>query len=1352
MNKKIFTLLASALMLFSTAFTVNAKIIGGTRSIGDTVRTLPKGVGYGLYHIRIDSIYLAANAISTGSPATAKWFGKGDAEFLNYFGVDTVVVGVNESGRVIPVDIADLRNDLKSEYLDLQATMWCVNLEVEENSGNRPTYHFTNKVFREDLDFSNDMGYIGGSEEKGWMYSFSYDNGQLNHSRQIYRYSESPGKFTVLRYNPTGDYIYASERDIQDFTNDVIPFLLKFTIMEVSPIVLDAKAFNTMLGDKNDNELIRLKFNPETNSTDNPNYFSYPLLAKQSVINNTWLNTVPTTSTGKGALSEQYLNLYINGSDTTIYNVINGTTSANESARRYTNVNGQQHIKIHADGNFRAANDNNHYRFVYFPSKDSLVINAYAVRHVGYNSTVKDSTYADLGNYRTDVYSALNPTPIYWGLYNETIHDHLIVRRQDITSSSTSNLSLMTIGKHPANTRISFGFDGCVAMERDAWMPEEGVYTIWDGQGRVLGIRIYNGSLTPQWFYPEIGECPDRIPSYQWVVEKSNKYNSNVNSIKTDKRINITNREFGDQPSVRVRMNNVLVLTKPSKIFQNQSQFKFGYDPLLVGTPSSGFVPIDHGVVTGAYLTIATPQSCDLTSSSGFRLVNTEYTKDPHLGYKFFNVDTDINSVGYGKSEDMDLPGNAVVRGMDYNAFAFNYHHGYDYDKYLSLTTMKPYTNNNDSVLFVDKDGGLEVFQFMLGTELREASNGFRPETFGYPTSGYTNGLRNFTITNYLGSRYVQQVAQLSRYYYELKVADYYDYRDGLSEQYVVLKGAGTNERYDPQNTLKYGVANVWADYDPFKFANVYLRETFFMKQAELKGKTFSVEETNGIDPSRRIYYAILDRIDVGLFNRLKEMGTEIADTLTHTNYDGSSVSYNVVLWGVDETNPYVWAHGKTVSAARVTTFALERIDYDLYRRLCSMSHDGAIPEGGGDGAPMPYDAPKTLKFYTQNNSREFLFEDARSAESANKGANFLGLANAVQFPEDFVSSNDDNLKFNYNIFVDTAYINRGTGPIKPQYLLAVGADIVKDKVVVVIDDCDDEVDVALEPYIRARYLVNATDSAREIGSNASNTYPIKNGNYIYSGSWDRLVFVDAIHVDDRLYLLDMIKGMGVPRSAYIVKAKDGNEYIDASALRKMTQPGGYLYGTERVPGNKYMLGTYYDFGVWNNYHNDVSFSLRYTDPKSKNPSEFTGTGGTPENRNKSFWIESETTNRNPYGNRKIAPVQGGWIKIDNGAAVLSRTSYADGIAQGEIFNVEKPTGPATGTDVIDEASPVKVVAGFGEISVMNANGKNLTITNLLGQTIVNKVLDSDNVTVNAPKGMVILTVEGEKTVKLIVK
>ena len=68
------------------------------------------------------------------------------------------------------------------------------------------------------------------------------------------------------------------------------------------------------------------------------------------------------------------------------------------------------------------------------------------------------------------------------------------------------------------------------------------------------------------------------------------------------------------------------------------------------------------------------------------------------------------------------------------------------------------------------------------------------------------------------------------------------------------------------------------------------------------------------------------------------------------------------------------------------------------------------------------------------------------------------------------------------------------------------------------------------------------------------------------------------------------------------------------------------------------------------------------------------------------------------------------------------------------------------------ELSTVSVIAGTGKIVITGAAGKTVAISNILGQTIANTVLSSDNATIAAPAGVVVVAVEGEAAVKAIVK
>jgi hypothetical protein len=1341
MNRKIFTLLASTLMLFSTAFTVNAKIIGGNLAVGDTVRTLPIDVANpGMYHIRIDSILIkddgsgkfiwkdVSKGTTTLSPPT-HYYGM-DVNGLpnNGFG-DTIVLAVTDAARVVPVSVGDLRRG-NATYLDLQSTMWCTYVFQRGGLGSpqQQTIRFTNKVFDRDLNYAdeNSAPYLGDEDPGiGWMFSNSYGNGKVNYSRPIYRFSNEEGKYSVLIYK--NGFIIPQQVDIENFVADKIDGLLKFTLVEVAPLVLDANAFSTKLGAQ-ESGLVKLEFNGRSKETINDNFFAEELSAR---------NDIKYGEKG-------YLNLFVDGDvKKAIYN----------KKGDYINDLGQKFFDIKADNvtlrNY-APNDsiNTAYRFVYFPSKDSLVINALRVWHKG-NPNYNDGEIADkvaIDETGKEIYTPDNfsksSVPIYYGLYTNEMQHALIVRGEDLYDGSGS---IITIGAEPANVRFSFN-TGC-GVQFDFWDIQEGLYTIWNDKGECLGVRLYNGSLAPQWLKLDKGECPDRTPSYQWIIEKT------PNRVH---RVNITNREFGGgyhAGNGLVRMENVLIRgdEKAYPIFQNQSQFI--YNSLL--DEVKGYVPITYGKVIGQYRKPVPFGECSVTDSSGFRPVTSDYAANRYLGYKHFIVDTDRRSPSFGKSEGA---GNKSDY-MDYNAFALNYRHVINNEGYVDVKESK-----GESILYVNTETkDPKGFRFQLGDSFRGSGKDFAPEKYGYPQKDTTY------VIKIDGTDYRQEVPYLERYHYELRVADFYAYRDQIEEQYVVLQGKRQYHGTSPvvANKLAYGVADYEsAEKQQLTTSNIYLRETYF------------IEDT--------VYYAVLDIINHEDFDVMKDWGLQVSDAFTYINGDRSSYR-GLVAWGVDNNELLIEARGKTVSSTVVSTFALVNKDYTLYRRLNSVD-----PEA--DAADVKdLDAPKTLRFYTRYNNQDFLYEDATSADSYNVGPQFLGLAN--------VPSEKPDQVYNYNMFVDTAYVNRGTGPIKPQYLIAVGVYSQKDTTIVTTaaipgepgvpggdPDCETpatgetggtaEVKTHIQPYVRGRYLINAADSAYGPGFNGQVPgVTVRDKRYITSTSWTRLVFVDAIHANDRLYIVGEFEKHGIKETDYIVydindpatatdpadpAAADADAvkkpYVNVEALEEATKDMGRLpyrvqsaQGASSQPAKNPYYGVYYDFEDWKGYHNDVSFSLRFVKQNAEN-AKADGTGGSDE-LTKQFLIESETTDRNVFGNAKIAPVQGGWIMIDNGVPALSHGSYKDAISHAEIFNIAKGNGLPTKNDpVASSGSSVKVISGVDEVYILNAVGKKVTIMNLLGQTLSSTVLKSDNETVKAPKGIIIVSVEGEKAVKSNVK
>ena len=89
-----------------------------------------------------------------------------------------------------------------------------------------------------------------------------------------------------------------------------------------------------------------------------------------------------------------------------------------------------------------------------------------------------------------------------------------------------------------------------------------------------------------------------------------------------------------------------------------------------------------------------------------------------------------------------------------------------------------------------------------------------------------------------------------------------------------------------------------------------------------------------------------------------------------------------------------------------------------------------------------------------------------------------------------------------------------------------------------------------------------------------------------------------------------------------------------------------------------------------------------------------------------------------------IAPDYAAWLKMQNGCLVLSTedSNFSDittGNDDALIFNVEHVCDDKVAVDNENIAvEGVSVVAGNGQVTIMGAAGKNVTITNILGKVI----------------------------------
>ncbi|WP_279136810.1 DUF6383 domain-containing protein [Parabacteroides johnsonii] len=105
----------------------------------------------------------------------------------------------------------------------------------------------------------------------------------------------------------------------------------------------------------------------------------------------------------------------------------------------------------------------------------------------------------------------------------------------------------------------------------------------------------------------------------------------------------------------------------------------------------------------------------------------------------------------------------------------------------------------------------------------------------------------------------------------------------------------------------------------------------------------------------------------------------------------------------------------------------------------------------------------------------------------------------------------------------------------------------------------------------------------------------------------------------------------------------------------------------------------------------------------------------------------------------------------NNYIAVLNDVIFlTDKANEAAVLSTAEVSAPTANEGV--EVSEVTVIAGEGNVTVVGAAGKKVVISNILGQSVANTVITSDNATIAAPQGVVVVAVEGEEAVKAIVK
>ena len=419
---------------------------------------------------------------------------------------------------------------------------------------------------------------------------------------------------------------------------------------------------------------------------------------------------------------------------------------------------------------------------------------------------------------------------------------------------------------------------------------------------------------------------------------------------------------------------------------------------------------------------------------------------------------------------------------------------------------------------------------------------------------------------------------------------------------------------------------------------------------------TFALKENNHwtADNEDGHYYALV---------RVDNVWAWPVDEDGNTNHDPAKVvgwSYNLV----DEDKLAIEqgqldAKVENLCQDRTESFILEADTMPYYRRVVGL---------------------KTEKFYSTNNENRTL------GESVIDGVTYMNIFSAVEEPER-----------NNEFFIDTAHVNVSS---MPTYLLALDVEAKKTA------ECNHEDHPAIGDhyqvidYLQGRYMVDAS---------VDSVIPayLKNSVKPFENVYTRYAFVNAIHYQDTLYIMDAADAtIKYDRDLY-----DGKNVAKKVVLKEKAYDGASI---------AFRLKDQSD---------DENF---YIETKGKQYG-YAANGNT--------WLKEQ--------NHNIVSTGRGYSETGDHNGYWHQNVYED-IYQALLLNTTAQSDATANEDV--EVSSVTVIAGNGQITVAGAAGKKVVITNILGQTVANTVVTSDNATIAAPAGVVVVAIEGEDAVKAIVK
>ena len=680
-----------------------------------------------------------------------------------------------------------------------------------------------------------------------------------------------------------------------------------------------------------------------------------------------------------------------------------------------------------------------------------------------------------------------------------------------------------------------------------------------------------------------------------------------------------------------------------------------------------------------------------------FIKVDEDLVKDAKLGYKYVSENE------------------AKVQ-----TYLFNYLHGLALDKYLNVPSGK------DSIVRVDETGAKASFRLQVVV---------KDDKYGYGDGLVRNVYR---ITDGKG-RYLTYDGTTKKYMMKTYPTDYFlkENNDIEGKEYYTLVEANLLN-----TSMTQAQAQAW--YPEWCKGMAVADAMTIEEQYTPEGGSATYVTVGGT--SYLAYPGSSDIVAVAMYDkdgqRLVDDNSKV-DYYTYQNVNGkialkkvgaaqyASRNYASVKVSVDDntldlTRGFLDDKFYSNQEIRTSAFAVAMDDSPLYRRF----NNAALGENVNDG-------PDSLTF-VESVRNEYLM-DEWNPNLTTETVDYAGIWNK------------DKAEGKLAFRIDTAWLNRGLGNIKPQYLISVARDDQEGVETVPCTEAGPHVDangnITTDPskcvhaqhgragFAYGKYLVNFSDSAQAFIDREAKVNPYMfTTNSSANSSYTRVGFVKAIHAGDSLFVLT-----------------NGFENVEPAKLDTATIIANY----KKAKLENFIVDLVGD------KHKNVTWSFRYINPDKAG-------AVTEEGAENAFLFESNVYGEkdqnyrtvNGDADRAIAPTYAAaWLKMHNGCLVLTdiNSQFSSAKTNGDgalIFNVAQKDEEdmVTSNDNINNVEGVSVVAGNGTVTIQGAAGKSVVISNILGKVVAETVLTSDNATITVPAGIVAVAVDGEEAVKVVVK